>query len=306
VLLSREPAWEFAHEEAVKEAARCFVSESHTNHTMAGLDMISEYHILLSVRPVGDGRAERRIPIADIGTDRIKAIISYASAAATTYQRGAFYSYINQHSWFRASTGYLFKKLVLTWLSSDPEAATLLCASTGWPDLLVPACGENRMTYFSDLDALKKTTVDEFPFCLLPRYPSLLAADAIIYTDRFVITVQVTVSRRHSAKEGDFTTIADSLPICIRDGRDWCHVFITDEEWKARSLRGQNLIGLPGDIRVYSGVYNVGQRGIFSGCSWALDEDNVCGSSLRASYTYLRNQHRVLESTNIDDVDHFL
>jgi hypothetical protein len=53
--------------------------------------------------------------------------------------------------------------------------------------------------------------VDEFPFCLLPRYPSLLAADAIIYTDRFVITVQVTISRRHNAKEGDFTTIADSL-----------------------------------------------------------------------------------------------
>jgi hypothetical protein len=301
VRLSREPAWEFAHEEAVKEAARCFASESHV---MASLDMINAYNILLSVRPVGDGRAERRIPFADFATDRIKAIISYASAAATTCQRGTFYRDIDHHTWFRASTGYLFKKFVLTWLSSDPEAGTLLCTSTGCPNLLVPACGEKRTTYFSDLDALKKTKVAEFPFCLLPRHPSLLAADAIICTDRIIFTVQVTVSRRHSAKEGDFATIADSL---LRDGRDWCHVFITDEEWKARSLRDQKLSGLPDDIRVYSGVYNVGQRDIISECSWALDEDNVRGSSLHASYTYLRNnQHRVLEIMDVDDVDPFL
>jgi hypothetical protein len=208
------------------------------------------------------------------------AIISHAAATSPPHQQRVFYRYINQHAWFRASTAeYLFKKLVLTWLSSDPGAGTLLCTSIGRPDLQVqlPACGEKQTAYFRDLDALNKMKVDSFPFCLLPRYSSLLTPDAIIITDQFIITVQVTISRtpRHSARQGGFTAITDSLSTCVRDGRDWSHVFITDEEWKARSLRGQKLSGLPDNIRVYSGVYDVGQRDIISERSWELDEDNV-------------------------------
>ncbi|KAF8257605.1 hypothetical protein EI94DRAFT_1920824 [Lactarius quietus] len=235
VQLSREPAGEFAHEEAVKETARRFVKELRQDTIcFAGLDMIRSLHVPFSVRPVGDSRAKRRIPDADIATDRIRAIISCAAAAATTYQRGRFYRDISRHEWFNKSAGSLFKKLVLTWLSSDSEAGTLLCTSAGWPDL----------------------------------------------------PVQATVSTKHSAEEGGFTVIAESLPTCIRDGRDWCHVFITDDEWTAQSLRDQKLSNLPDDIRVYSGVYDVGQRDIISGISWALDEDN----------------QRVLENMDVDEV----
>jgi hypothetical protein len=67
VRLSQELAGEFAHEEAVKEAARHFVKESHT--IWASLDMIRAFHILFSVQPRGDGEAERRILVADIATD---------------------------------------------------------------------------------------------------------------------------------------------------------------------------------------------------------------------------------------------
>ena len=280
--LSQEPAGEFAHEEAVKEAARHFVKESPT--TWADLDRILLFHTLFSVRPRGDSQGARRIPVADIATDRIMAIISYAAAASPPHQQWAFYRYIiSQHMllrWFTASTaGYLFTKLVLTWLSSGLGVGTLLCTSIGWPDLRLPACGEKQTTYFRDLDALNKIKVDTFPFCLLPRYPSTHPVDAIILTDQFIITIQVTISHTpgHSARQGGFTAITDSLPTYIRDGRNWCHVFITDEEWKVQRLRGQNLSSLWDDIHVYSGVYDIGQRDIISGRSWALDEDNVRG-----------------------------
>ncbi|KAF8274269.1 hypothetical protein EI94DRAFT_1696187 [Lactarius quietus] len=123
------------------------------------------------------------------------------------------------------------------------EVGNLLCTSAGWPDLQVSACKEKQMTYFNDLDALKKTTV--------------------------------TVSK-HSAKGGGFTVIAESLPTCIRlgDGCDWYHMSITDKEWNAQLLCGQKLSDHPDNIGIYSWVYDVGQWDIISRRLWALDEDN--------------------------------
>ncbi len=64
-----------------------------------------------------------------------------------------------------------------------------------------------------------------------------------------------------------------------------CHVFITDNENKASSLRGQTLSDLPAHIGVYSAVFSIGQSGITSERMRALDEVRVSESWLHAMST---------------------
>src|SRR6266571_7772227 len=100
------------------------------------------------------------------------------------------------------------------------------------------------------------------PLCLLPTSKSFPSADAIVITDEFVITIQVTVSDQHSTKGSGFTDIKKLIPHGLR--RDnWRHVFITDDDDdRAVSLRNQTLRGLPEDILVYSGVFDIGPSSV--------------------------------------------
>lgn len=85
------------------------------------------------------------------------------------------------------------------------------------------------------------------------------AIDAIILTAHSLITVQVTISYRHSAKKRGFEEVSDSG---IKKHRTWKHVFITDEDYRAGPLRRQALKGLPEGISIYSAVFDVGRSDI--------------------------------------------
>jgi hypothetical protein len=96
--------------------------------------------------------------------------------------------------------------------------------------------------------------------CLSPVTSLTSAAiDAIILTAHSLITVQVTISHRHSAKKRGFEEVSDSG---IKKHRTWKHVFITDEDYRARPLRRQALKGLPEGISIYSAVFDVGRSDI--------------------------------------------
>jgi hypothetical protein len=195
---------------------------------------------------------------------------------------------------FRISTGKMYEEFILSWLSSQ-DLASLPCtpAESGQPSLEIPACGDQ--TIFSSATALKTTNVHKLPFCFLPASQTLPAIDAVVFTDRFIITIQVTISHRHTAKESGFTTIKQGLPTITaaarrtnkggkkEKGPQWCHVFITDHEEKARSLRGQTLSELPRGIFVYSAVFNVGQFNVTSKRMRRLEEDRVSESWLCAN-----------------------
>ena len=94
----------------------------------------------------------------------------------------------------------------------------------------------------------------------------------------------MTISHRHTTKESGITTIKQNLPTITavakeqikgekRKGRQWYHVFITDDEEKAGSLRGQTMSKLPRGIFVYSAVFNVGQFNITSERVRRTEED---------------------------------
>ncbi len=199
--------------------------------------------------------------VSEMATDHIKTIISYAAADANAQERIDFYQKISTQPAFRVPAGKMFERFVLSWLYARSNVEPIHCFATGQPDLEIPVCGEEQTTFFDRKNRLENVNGDELPLCLLPTSKTFHTADAIVITDMFFITIQVTTSDRHSAKGSDFTDIKKLIPHGLR--RDnWRHVFITDDDDRAVSLRNQTLCGLPKDILVYSAVFDIGRSGV--------------------------------------------
>ncbi len=275
--LSWDPTLEVAYEEAIKNAARRFVRNYYTIEE--SFDVIS---ILFSIQPKAKTVGERRIQIVDMATDQIRTIISYAAADAHTQERIKFYHTISKQPGFKASAGTMFKRFFLSWLTSNPHlnveplhcSPAIACQS----DLQIPVCGEEQTNIFSSLTALRNINVDKLPLCLLPASQNFTAIDAIIFTNQLIITVQVTISKKHNVKKGGLTNIERSISPEIRKDRKWCHAFITDNEGKTVSLCHQTLNNLPQNTCIYSGVFDVSQSGITHEHMKALDKSKVSGS----------------------------
>jgi hypothetical protein len=168
-------------------------------------------------------------------------------------------------------------------LASDPNVDPLVCSpAEPEPDssvLEIPACEKERAYFFGSktaLMSLKKASLGKLPVCLLPTSKAFVAVDAIILTKDSIITIQVTISDKHSAKSG-FDDVEEAG---IRKGRSWCHVFITDNDRRAESLRGQTLGDLPKDISLHSAVFDIGR--IYHEHLHAFDNKKVSGSWLHA------------------------
>ncbi|KAI9456403.1 hypothetical protein BJY52DRAFT_564652 [Lactarius psammicola] len=258
VQLARDPFEEFNHAHNVKRAAEKFVKLAPT---VTNFNATEVSHILFSIRPEVQERGGRRILVAEMATDHIKAIISYAAAEAEAQERIKFYQKISTQPGFRVSAGKMFEGFVLNWLYAGLDVVPIRCFATGQPDLGIPACGEKQTTFFDIKSGLVRVKGDKPPLCLLPISKTFPTADAIVITDEFVITIQVTISDRHTVNESGFTLIKDLLPDPLK--RDnWRHVFITDDDKRAVSLRNQTLCELPEDTIVYSGVFDIGQLGV--------------------------------------------
>lgn len=266
------------HEDIVKQAAIKCVELALTNTMLDA--MLSP---LISVRPVANGMGGRQVPIACMATDRIKTIVLYAAADADAQLRIRFFLKLSKQPGFQDFMGQIFGAFVQSWLYFFPEKEPLLClpAVTRLPNLQISACGEEQTAFFHCPAALKKLKVHDLPLCLLPTTSQTFAnADAIILADNFIITIQVTISDNHSTHGDSFNIIEKSLPDhLIKKSKDhWYHVFITDSDNKAASLRYQTLCRLPKNIHVYSGVFNVGRSGITRKHLEAINEIKVCGS----------------------------
>ncbi|KAH9172974.1 hypothetical protein EDB89DRAFT_1905677 [Lactarius sanguifluus] len=250
-LLLLQEGKEGTYERKVKRTAIDFVRTANPN-----FDQSKVSHHLFSVRPVGQSRAEREDHIAEIATDHIKDIISYAAADANAqYPAGA-----------------MFEGFVLSWLYARPNAEPLRCFATNQADLEIPACGKDQTTFIDRNSTLSTKDVngcDKPPFCLLPKPKNFPTADAIVITDEFVITIQVTVSNQHGAKKDGFDEIKKIIPASLRTQKNkpkqykpWRHVFITHSDNEAESLRKQNLPGLPDGALLYSGVFDILRSGV--------------------------------------------
>jgi hypothetical protein len=165
---------------------------------------------------------------------------------------------IRVHSWFGTSAGYFFETHVLLWIHYAPSQDTLACtpAMPRSPSLHIPTCGDN-MEFFSSVDELKNVDKNESRKCWVPASQTFPTCDVIVLTNNFVITT--TIASKHGAKPSGFENISKSLPSDFLATRDWCHVFLTDREHKADSLRRQKLTGIPQKmaIHVYSALVSI-------------------------------------------------
>ena len=172
--------------------------------------------------------------------------LAYAKRDLATRQR--FYKAISRHTWFgAASASHIFGSGVLLWFRYSPVGELLSCNPTEefipWylaSVLEIPACGEN-MKFISKAEDLRHVAEYDLPVCLVPVSQTFPTADAIVLTWRFIITVQMTVASRHDTSRIGFQTIHDGLPSAFLEARTWYHVFLTDTEDKAKSLRKQQV-----------------------------------------------------------------
>ncbi|KAI9454998.1 hypothetical protein BJY52DRAFT_1417649 [Lactarius psammicola] len=246
----------------VENAAQEFIKHAATT-TM--FDEMKVSHLLFSIRPVKQCRDERRIQIAEVATDHIRTVISYAAAEVKAQERIDFYQTVSTHPWFRVSAGVMFKGLVCSWLYARSNVPPLRCFATGMLDLEIPACGQDQTTFFGSKNGLKNVNGDKkLPLCLLPTSENFPTADAIV-------TIQVTISDCHDAKKSGFDTIKKLIPSDFRRDK-WHHVFITDDDRRAVSLRNQTLNEDLGDILIYSGVFDISRSGVTREDMEAYDE----------------------------------
>ena len=212
------------------------------------------------MEPKCDTREYRQIPIAHIATDTIKNIILFAAAEADAHERIKFYLAILKRSAFRTTAGKFFKELVLSWFYAHTDVSIPCHAANATsPFLQIPACGGDRTGFFGSKSALKKKAHGKaLPLLLLPESQSFPTADAIVLTEEFIITIQITIANSHTARGTGFAAIQEHLSVVTKRSREWRHVFITDNQNSAKSLQNQTFNELPSGIRIYSAVFDVG------------------------------------------------
>src|SRR6266702_2713577 len=93
------------------------------------------------------------------------------------------------------------------------------CSTTvyGAPTLTILVCPLDQSIPLTDLSKLKDMKMHPLPFCFIPTSLTFPTINAIIIDDKFIITVQVTVSCRHSAKPEGFEQISTHLPAQFRN-----------------------------------------------------------------------------------------
>ncbi|KAH9030506.1 hypothetical protein EDB85DRAFT_2146652 [Lactarius pseudohatsudake] len=254
VTFTRTPILVLGHKLAVIRAAREFIQKVDRFDI---LDMSLASHRIIIARPT----AVRQVATAEYGTNRLRGFVSRAYAQCDNAQRLSFYKSIRGHPFLGSPAGQMFEIYVLLWFWHSRAQENLPCtgAVATSPRLDIPACPEN-MKFFSKSSELQNMVESICPICLVPTSLNFPSLDAFILTDDTIITVQITVSSRHSASKVGFAHVYDNLPRDLKTKRPKrSHVFITDTDVNASRLRGQNLPDIPSGTHVYSAVLDVDQ-----------------------------------------------
>jgi hypothetical protein len=239
------------HKQALISAAYWFTKNANQHDE---LEVAQLSHQLIIVRPTIKSRQRAT---ADFASQFLLTFISRGYARQDSATRRGFYKAMSGHSWFGASAGYILESSVLLWLRHPSTEDSLVCTpAIGTTTIEIPAC-RDRMEYFAKEKYLKNVDQLNLPKCLVLVSPAFPTLDAIVVTANFIITVQVTVSSQHSVKIGGFKKVYENLPAAVKNNRTKCHVFVTDSEDNAKSLRKKRPV--PRDISVYSTCVNIDQ-----------------------------------------------
>jgi hypothetical protein len=217
-------------------------------------------HQIFVVRPSHGSRQLRTVTFV---SDHLREIVSRAYAEWEHIARYSFYKTIRGNPSFGGSAGEIYEMHVLLWLLHAPNGETLSCtgAMARFPKIKLPSCPTGPK-FFTKPEELAEFSEPKKPKCLIPTLRTFPTLNAVVLTKNAVITVQITISPTHDAKAKEFNLIYKNLPHALLKKRPKrCHLFITDTETNAKSLREQNRKEVPNNVCVYSTVIAVEELG---------------------------------------------
>ena len=198
-------------------------------------------------------------------------------AKLDTAAQVSFYRQASNLLGFEETWEYMFKTYFLVWLCSTEQDALSCTATSAKPstlskrststtddqaELRLKPLGLEKVFTISGDSNFQKARDSDTPFGWLPasRFDSriLFSFDAIICTDKNIITIQLTVSSEHAMKPDCFERLKQYLPATFERTRTWCHVFVTDCNANAILLRKRNhRVAVEQNISIYSAVLDV-------------------------------------------------
>ena len=238
--------------------------------------------ILFAVHPKGPDMPSRLIGIVTVATDYFNQVITEAAAAADPHQRIKFYKTVSICPGFESSALYILRSFFYAWFFNCQKSPNLRCSAapgTRSRFSIVPTCDNvHQITKFS---SLRRANDLQAPFGWLPILQSFTFADAIVCTDKYIITIKVMVSSTVKIDRIGFKRMKNNLPNEFQANRKWIHVFVTDDEDKAIRFRIRRFNSLAeNDISVYSAVLDIDQVNLSMEDLRRVEEARVSGHQL--------------------------
>ena len=212
----------------------------------------ADSHLLFTTLRSGP---ERDIYTSRVATQYLYGLIAQEIARMDAANQVSFYTQASGHPYIRSAFGYVFVKYFYVWLSSKSNRELLCTAAeprytayeraesirlrqVGWDKVIIHHGDAGQKGY-------KAANQYQTPFCWIPASRSETTFDAVICNEKEIITIQVTVARKHSVKAGGFNNLEKYLPPGFKANRHWRHVFITSHPDTAAKLRGKNIYSRP-------------------------------------------------------------
>ena len=240
------------HEQDVYRAASELTKDASL---FTSFQVPSAIHRIFVIRPSPDSR---EIASIEFGTNRLRDIVARAYAQRDNAERYSFYRTIREHSCFASPARQMFEIHLLLWFwHYHCHALSCTGATASSPFFQIPSC-RNNLKFFYKVEELKDISETQQSICLVPTSRTFPTLSAVVLADNAVITVQFTIALKHDANEQEFDLIYKNLPpdlLAKRPGR--YHVFVTDKEINAKSLREQSQTQVPNGTLVYSAVIGV-------------------------------------------------
>jgi len=241
-----------------KTAAAAFVDKFEQIDELQAMTFLD---ILFAVHPEGPDMPRRINGIVTVATDYFNQVLTEAAAAADPFRRVKFYKMMTIRPGFESSALYILQSFFCAWFFNCQKSPNIRCSAapgTRPRFSVLPTCEDvHRITKFS---SLKKADDLQTPFGWLPIFKSFAFADAIICTDKYIITIKVTVSSAIKVDRIGLKHMKNNLPSQFQANRKWIHVFLIDDEDKAIRLHIRPFKGLADkDISVYSAVLDIRQ-----------------------------------------------
>jgi hypothetical protein len=232
--------------------------------------------VLFTVTP----NDKRSVYTLRVTTPYLCGLVMQEIANLDATEQVSFYHRASDLPQFQGTWGYMFEKYFLVWLYSAERADALPCStaknttsakssyikkvtrSTFTADDQAkhrpqPLRRERLTVINGDSDFANAKDSDTL-FGWLPASRVFPPFDAVICTDKTIITIQLTVSSKHFMKRTGFDRLKQYLPEVFESARTWCHVFFTDCSENATSLRRQHHdVDFERNISIYSAVLDV-------------------------------------------------